>query len=282
MHVTNESRGTPGYRAPELVNPAAAKVFSKKSDIWSMGCILYELVTCKPAFATDVAVLEYQLTDKDRIVELEGHIGCHNNLIKIHITEMLRIEPVRRPDARALAKEFTRCYECFSVESSTQEKSGPPIRSRSAVSDADEVIADTLNEVKIVVQDAMKKIKNCVDAILKADEMETIVATANLQFQKLRDDAYREAGLYRKTLYVKTIDYVSEVKTILAELRDMDFDLIRKHRREISEWCKAKFESGQTLQEQHTEQFVRFAQLKETMIKTVEELKDRAERKNVL
>ena len=36
------SRGTPGYRAPELLSDTKS-VFNNKVDIWSMGCILYEL-----------------------------------------------------------------------------------------------------------------------------------------------------------------------------------------------------------------------------------------------
>jgi len=51
--TTKDSRGSTGYRASELVNFDGKAVYSQKSDIWSMGCILYELPTGQLAFASD-------------------------------------------------------------------------------------------------------------------------------------------------------------------------------------------------------------------------------------
>ncbi len=39
--------GTPYYMAPEIVNE---KSYDEKSDIWSLGCLLYELAALKPPF----------------------------------------------------------------------------------------------------------------------------------------------------------------------------------------------------------------------------------------
>ena len=47
-------RGTGGYRAPELLKEESE--FTMKVDIWVLGCILYELVISKPAFASDFIV----------------------------------------------------------------------------------------------------------------------------------------------------------------------------------------------------------------------------------
>jgi len=44
--------GTPYYASPEVWND---KPYNEKSDMWSLGCVLYELVTGKPPFqATDM------------------------------------------------------------------------------------------------------------------------------------------------------------------------------------------------------------------------------------
>src|SRR5436190_13307162 len=52
--TTHYSRGTQGYRAPELLSDDPK--FTKKVDIWALGCILYELVTGRKAFDTDLVV----------------------------------------------------------------------------------------------------------------------------------------------------------------------------------------------------------------------------------
>lgn len=39
--------GTPYYAAPEVWN---SKAYDSKCDIWSLGCVIYELVTHKPPF----------------------------------------------------------------------------------------------------------------------------------------------------------------------------------------------------------------------------------------
>ena len=52
--TTRYSRGTEGYRAPELLSDDPK--FTKKVDIWALGCILYELVTGRKAFHNDHVV----------------------------------------------------------------------------------------------------------------------------------------------------------------------------------------------------------------------------------
>jgi NIMA (never in mitosis gene a)-related kinase 1/4/5 len=39
--------GTPYYASPEVWND---KPYDQKSDIWSLGCMIYELCTLKPPF----------------------------------------------------------------------------------------------------------------------------------------------------------------------------------------------------------------------------------------
>jgi serine/threonine protein kinase len=39
--------GTPYYASPEVWKD---QPYDKKSDIWSLGCVLYEAVTLKPPF----------------------------------------------------------------------------------------------------------------------------------------------------------------------------------------------------------------------------------------
>jgi serine/threonine protein kinase len=55
--TTRYSRGTAGYRAPEIIADEAR--FNNKSDIFSAGCILYELCTGVKLFSNDFAIHAY-------------------------------------------------------------------------------------------------------------------------------------------------------------------------------------------------------------------------------
>ena len=56
-NTTKYSRGTPGYRAPELLAMEEEPAwYTNKVDIWAMGCILYELATGQRPFKSDLAV----------------------------------------------------------------------------------------------------------------------------------------------------------------------------------------------------------------------------------
>lgn len=61
VHTTKYSRGTPCYRAPELVRDEP--FFNRKVDIWSIGCILYELLEGSKVFGNDFEVLQYASSD---------------------------------------------------------------------------------------------------------------------------------------------------------------------------------------------------------------------------
>ena len=51
--------GTPCYISPELCE---GKPYNQKSDIWALGCVLYELASLKRAF--EAAVLEHTRTHR--------------------------------------------------------------------------------------------------------------------------------------------------------------------------------------------------------------------------
>jgi NIMA (never in mitosis gene a)-related kinase 1/4/5 len=84
--------GTPYYASPEVWrdNP-----YDHKSDIWSMGCVIYELVTLKPPFRADnmeqlfkkVQAGKYPRISEQYSIDLANFIrGC------------LQVQPHLRPD----------------------------------------------------------------------------------------------------------------------------------------------------------------------------------------
>lgn len=93
--------GTPYYLSPEICQE---KPYNQKSDIWSLGCILYEMVTLKHAFdASSMKGLVVKI--------LRGNYpsipSCYSQNMRELIDEMLEKDPHKRPSIKkVLEKEF--------------------------------------------------------------------------------------------------------------------------------------------------------------------------------
>jgi len=83
--------GTPYYASPEVWKD---QPYDVKSDIWSLGCVLYEMTTLKPPFrANDMNGL-YQKVLKGKF----SPIGTSYSKALNHvITKMLSVDPKLRP-----------------------------------------------------------------------------------------------------------------------------------------------------------------------------------------
>ncbi|KAK4219089.1 putative g2-specific protein kinase [Rhypophila decipiens] len=88
--------GTPFYMSPEI---CAAEKYTLKSDIWSLGCIIYELCTREPPFN---AKSHFQLVQKIK----EGRVAplppCYSTELSAVIKDCLRVNPDKRPDTATL------------------------------------------------------------------------------------------------------------------------------------------------------------------------------------
>jgi hypothetical protein len=100
--ISDAARGTPGYKAPEFIRDGE---INKAVDIWSLGCILYELATGKKLFVTDGECYYYaggpvELSDDDTL----------SNASRTAITEclrdMIRLDHLSRPQASELLDRF--------------------------------------------------------------------------------------------------------------------------------------------------------------------------------
>ncbi len=63
--LLNTQTGTPYYASPEIWNN---KPYDFKSDIWSLGCLLYEMITFNPPFKGSDMKEVFELVNKGKIV----------------------------------------------------------------------------------------------------------------------------------------------------------------------------------------------------------------------
>ncbi|XP_056328265.1 NIMA-related kinase 12 [Danio aesculapii] len=88
--------GTPSYLSPELCQDVP---YSTKSDIWAVGCLLYELCALKPAFqAKNLLSLFYKIIKGEYIKVSEMYSEDIHTLIE----KMLSLVPENRPSAASI------------------------------------------------------------------------------------------------------------------------------------------------------------------------------------
>jgi class 3 adenylate cyclase/tetratricopeptide (TPR) repeat protein len=107
--------GTTSYMPPEQ---AVGGEVTPKSDLYSLGCALYEMVTGRPPFLGDdsVAVISQHINTAP--VAPSWHNPAVPTALDLLITQLLKKAPAERPqDARAVADELRRIRERSTVES---------------------------------------------------------------------------------------------------------------------------------------------------------------------
>lgn len=82
--------------SPEI---CAAETYTLKSDIWSLGCIIYELCTREPPFN---AKSHYQLVQKIKEGKIAPLPNVYSTELSAVIRDCLRVNPDRRPDTATL------------------------------------------------------------------------------------------------------------------------------------------------------------------------------------
>ena len=91
--------GTPLYMSPESFNDPHSKYF--ESDIWSVGCCLYEICNLKHAFGADRWELVF---NKVRTGKHQPVNKKYSNELRDIIDSMLNVKPINRPTIPKLLK----------------------------------------------------------------------------------------------------------------------------------------------------------------------------------
>lgn len=138
--------GTPYYASPEVWDD---KPYDSKSDIWSLGCVIYEMCTLKPPFrANDMEGL-YKKVVKGQY----GRIPKTYSFELHHLIDMLlQVDPHRRPNCGTLFLDLDEIIKMPILQKRQSEQSDM----------LDEVINGLMNTIRIP-----KKIHNLQDRLPK-------------------------------------------------------------------------------------------------------------------
>ncbi len=109
--VENEFCGTPGFIAPEIF---WNKLASEKSDVWSMGCVLYEVLAGRPLSFQVIKDeknrpnLMKSLKQNSLDWEIEENVlEEYQSLLK----QMLQVDPAKRPSAQEALNQFREIFQ---------------------------------------------------------------------------------------------------------------------------------------------------------------------------
>lgn len=106
LNTTRDGRGTQGYRAPEIFGAR----YNNRSDIFALGCLVYEVVTGAKLFAEDDAIRDY--VDSGKLPEATwwppSPAGKPDRLFYLEklLASMLELDPINRPNAQKVLESL--------------------------------------------------------------------------------------------------------------------------------------------------------------------------------
>ncbi|KAH9445861.1 hypothetical protein Pst134EB_023694 [Puccinia striiformis f. sp. tritici] len=191
---TNTYVGTPYYMSPELIN---GQQYDVKSDIWALGCLIYELCAWHPPF--------HQAQTQPELAKLirEGKIpnlprGYSSQLTAL-IKSMLRQDPKLRPDAKTIlmveqvkhqtrvlevhryARELTKKQSELEEREKGIEERENKLKSRESKLQREKDYFKTQQENHLVLQQEFQaKFQNAMEVIEHANRIERVLQDENL------------------------------------------------------------------------------------------------------
>ncbi|KAI0028441.1 kinase-like domain-containing protein [Vararia minispora EC-137] len=222
--------GTPYYMSPEVMQE---KTYDSKSDIWSLGCLIYELCALHPPFheAKTHAQLSI-LIQNGRIPPLpRGYSQALWSVIKA----MLNLNPAMRPSATQLlqhervdlahqcAKAQSLFNEVKAIKANLQERERNVLVRETALSQREAVHAATMKQHETEIASLQARVTD-------------VQATVSVQIQKAivaREDELRIAVLRRE----------EEVAAAMQKREEEILAAVHKREQEIEEaWRRREME----------------------------------------
>jgi NIMA (never in mitosis gene a)-related kinase len=86
MQLAHTAVGTPYYLSPEICQ---GKPYNHKSDVWSLGCILYELVTLRHAFDAQTLKLLVLKIIRGNYPPVSSAYRCASRSVRVRMNSKL-------------------------------------------------------------------------------------------------------------------------------------------------------------------------------------------------
>ncbi|KIJ59716.1 hypothetical protein HYDPIDRAFT_162091 [Hydnomerulius pinastri MD-312] len=247
--------GTPYYMSPELMQE---KAYDSKSDIWSLGCLIYELCALKPPFHEAKTHAELSIFIRNgRIPPLpRGYSQALSSVIKA----MLNLNPAMRPSAAQLLQHerlvlISKVVEAEKMLTTVKTHKSAVVAKEREVSARETALAD--REARLTVLVAEKDAE-----ILR---LHHLISTAQTQL----DARIREAvGKREEELRIAIRKREEEVAAAMARREEEIMSAVRQREQEIFEAWRAREEQIKTEAEAAVEEKMRWIAAKEADLET--------------
>ena len=108
--------GTPYYMSPECITEQR---YNEKSDIWSAGCVLYEMVALRAPFEASNQIQLAQKIQAGKIQRIPTHYS--DELMKV-LSCMMQVDQKNRPSVESLMMHSRICFYIKAIEVRRREK----------------------------------------------------------------------------------------------------------------------------------------------------------------
>ncbi|KAL3904675.1 MAG: hypothetical protein SGPRY_011199 [Prymnesium sp.] len=147
-YEANSKVGTPLYMSPEVLD---GRGYEWKSDIWSLGCLLYELATLRSPFKNEGDNL-YTLFKKISVGKYKELPPTYSPQLSRLVSSMIQIDPKQRPDIHSALKYASLALAGFN-------EGGPQPTIGAAVSSAQMEGSNGVSECLAVMEAVLDKLK---------------------------------------------------------------------------------------------------------------------------
>ncbi|KAF9786332.1 kinase-like protein [Thelephora terrestris] len=216
--------GTPYYMSPELMQE---KAYDSKSDIWSLGCLIYELCALKPPFHEAKTHSELSILVRNgRIPPLpRGYSQALSNTIKA----MLSQNPAMRPSAAQLL-QHERIDLAYKVTEA--EKMIARIKTHRAAVTAREEAVQSRETALTEKETQLASLLQLKDAEISA--LQQLISTADERHRHVVEARIRDAVSQREEeLRALVVRHQQEVSAAMAKREEELMEAVKRREEEL-------------------------------------------------